>query len=233
MITWAQISLQDGVSPIIEEFAYFHDFTIVILVFILRAVGFIMVRILKNLFVNRGLLEGQAVECIWTVIPAIVLVQIAVPSLTLLYLLDETERCSVTLKILGHQWYWSYEYSDFWSAGKRVEFDRYIRPETGSPKRNFRLLDVDNRTVLPFRVHIRGLVRSADVLHSWAVPAIGVKADACPGRLNQIKLFGHRPGVVYGQCSEICGANHRFMPIALELVPSENFLSWVSLQREI
>ena len=228
MITWAQLGLQDAASPVMEEFIFFHDFTIVILVFIVRFVGCIITRMMFNLHVNTGLLEGQLVECVWTLIPAVVLIQIAVPSLLLLYMLDETISCGLTIKAVGHQWYWSYEYSDFWRAGApALEFDAYMLPVADLAKRGVRLLDVDNRTPVPWGVHARVLVRSADVLHSWAVPALGVKADACPGRLNQVKFLGHRPGVVYGQCSEICGANHRFMPIAVEIRSSPDFLAWV------
>lgn len=228
MITWTQLGLQDAASPIIEEFIFFHDFTIVILVFIVSFVSYIITRIMFNLHVNTGLLEGQIVECVWTLMPGVVLVQIAVPSLLLLYILDERVSCGLTVKAVGHQWYWSYEYSDFWRPGKTaLEFDAYILPAVEAHTESFRLLDVDNRTPVPWGVQTRVLVGSADVLHSWAVPALGVKADACPGRLNQVKFLGHRPGVVYGQCSEICGANHRFIPIAVEITRPADFLTWV------
>ena len=228
MITWSQIGLQDATSPIIEEFIFFHDFTIVVLTFIVRFVSYIMVRILFNSHVNTGLLEGQVIECIWTLVPAVILIQIAVPSLLLLYMLDERIKCGLTVKAIGHQWYWTYEYSDFWRhEGEKLEFDSYILPQRDGGPSAYRLLDVDNRTPVPWGVHTRVLVRSADVLHSWAVPALGLKADACPGRLNQVKFVGHRPGVFFGQCSEICGANHRFMPIALEFTRRQDFLVWV------
>jgi cytochrome c oxidase subunit 2 len=229
MASWAQFGLQDAVSPVIEEFIFFHDFTLIVLVFIIRFVFYLTGRLFVNGWVNRNLLEGQILERIWTVIPAIILLQIAVPSLLLLYILDETVSCRLTLKAIGHQWYWRYEYSDFWTPAqsKRIEFDSYIVPTNELEPGIARLLDVDNRVVLPFSTHTRVLIRAADVLHSWTVPALGVKADACPGRLNQIKFISHRPGVFYGQCSEICGANHRFIPIVVELVRSEDFLSWV------
>ena len=228
MITWAQLGLQDGASPIIEEFIFFHDFAIVVLVFIVRFVGYIIVRILTNQFINTGLLEGQVVECIWTLMPAVILIQIAIPSLLLLYMLDERIKCSLTIKVVGHQWYWRYEYSDFWRRDeRRVEFDSYMLPTTELPLGFTRLLDVDNRRVLPWGAHTRVLIRAADVLHSWTIPALGVKADACPGRLNQVKLVRHHPALLYGQCSEICGANHRFIPISLEFVRAVDFLKWV------
>lgn len=181
--------------------------------------------------VNRALrsrvLEGQLLEGLWTSIPALILIQIAIPSLVLLYSLDERVDCSITIKAMGHQWFWSYEYSDFGVNGEAVEFDAYMVRPGDLPERGFRLLDVDNRTVLPWGRRVRVLIGSTDVLHSWTVPALGVKADACPGRLNQVKLVRHRPGLFFGQCSEICGANHRFMPIVLELTQGQDFLRWL------
>lgn len=224
MITWAQLRLQDANSPIIEEFIFFHDFAMVVLVFILRVVGVALGGTYTAPAVNQGLLEGQTIECVWTLVPAIILVHLAVPSLMLLYIVDERALRGVSLKAVGHQWYWSYEYSDFWGTRRAVEFDSYMRKEAAS-----RLLDVDRRAVLPYGAHARVSIGSADVLHSWTVPALGVKADACPGRLNQVKVLGHRPGVYFGQCREICGANHRFMPIGLEFVSAEDFVGWVAL----
>lgn len=124
---------------------------------------------------------------------------------------------------MGHQWYWSYEYSDFLN----LEFDSYIIPEKEMATNNFRLLDVDNRTVIPIGSQIRTLIGAADVLHSWTVPSIGVKADAVPGRLNQVNFYSTRPGLYFGQCSEICGANHSFIPIVIESVPINKFLKWI------
>lgn len=152
-------------------------------------------------------------------LPAVTIVFIGAPSLRLLYLLDEVNTPTITLKVVGHQWYWRYEYSDFVD----LEFDSYMLPR-GEVEGQFRLLDVDNRTVLPVGVQIRVLVTAADVLHSWTVPTAGVKADAVPGRLNQLSLILNRPGLFLGQCSEICGANHRFMPIVVERVNREGFL---------
>jgi len=172
-------------------------------------------------------MESQVIECVWTIIPAVILIQIALPSLLLLYMLDEAVETSLSIKVLGHQWYWRYEYSDFWAASesRQVEFDAYILPD--EEIRGFRLLDVDNRTVVPFISNIRILISSADVLHSWTIPVLGVKADAVPGRLNQVQFTAQRPGVFFGQCSEICGANHRFMPIVIESVDAKRFLNWI------
>ena len=189
-----------------------------------------MVLILLNNYININLLESQIIECIWTIIPAIILIQIAIPSLLLLYILDESIDSALTIKILGHQWYWSYEYTDFWSisSNNQIDFDSYIVTSNDLETSIFRLLDVDNRTIIPYNIHIRILISSADVLHAWTVPSLGVKADAIPGRLNQVKFIRQRPGVFFGQCSEICGANHRFMPIVIEIININYFLNWVT-----
>lgn len=230
MITWGQISLQDASSPVIEEFLFFHDHTLVILSFILTVVAIRIARVLIRKTMVTGLLQGQALEALWTALPALILIQVAIPSLLLLYALDEGWGSHLTIKAIGHQWYWSYEYSDFGVCGEGVEFDAYILPyERGA---QFRLLDVDNRTVVPWGRRVRVLIGSADVLHSWTVPRIGVKADACPGRLNQVKFLRHRPGLFFGQCSEICGANHRFIPIVLEVARGKAFVRWLDSRIE-
>ena len=228
--TWAQFGLQDAASPVIEEYLYFHDFALVVLVFIVGVVRYILGLALTNRGISTGILEGQIIEALWTALPALVLIQIAIPSLLLLYSLDEGADCQITVKTIGHQWYWSYEYSDFGLAesGRGLEFDSYIL----GPEGRARLLDVDNRVAIPWGTGVRVLVGSADVLHSWALPRLGVKVDACPGRLNQVKVIRHRPGVFFGQCSEICGANHRFMPIVIEAVGAPDFLGWLSASLE-
>lgn len=208
MATWSYLGLQDRASPLIEQLIFFHDHIILVLILIITFVGYIISSLLLNSFINRYMLDHQAIELIWTSIPAVILVFIALPSLRLLYLLDEVNRPSITLKTIGHQWYWRYEYSDFID----VEFDSYIVPTSDLEISRFRLLEVDNRTVLPMNTQIRVIITAADVIHSWTVPALGVKADAIPGRLNQTRFLISRPGLFYGQCSEICGANHRFMP---------------------
>ena len=229
MLQWNQYGLQDALSPTIEEFIFFHDYLIQILIFIITRVAYIIGTLFSRSFTDRGLIEGQKLEFIWTIVPGLVLVIIAVPSLTLLYRLDTSRETSLTLKVIGHQWYWRYEYRDFWSSqgAARAGFDAYIVPRTGLEGGLLRLIETDNRPVLPYLTGVRVLVRRADVLHSWAVPSLGVKLDATPGRLNQTTLLRHRPGVAYGQCSEICGANHRFIPIRLEFVSAGDFLSWV------
>nr|YP_009694483.1 cytochrome c oxidase subunit II [Eurydema dominulus]QEI26468.1 cytochrome c oxidase subunit II [Eurydema dominulus]UCC45989.1 cytochrome c oxidase subunit II [Eurydema dominulus] len=224
MATWGNMMTQDANSSLMEQLAFFHDHTIMILSMITIMVAYIMISLTKNMLINRYLLEGQTIELIWTMLPAITLIFIALPSLRLLYMMDEVNNPSITLKIIGHQWYWSYEYSDF----NDTEFDSYMKPTNELNPEDFRLLEVDNRTVLPMNTQTRVVVTAADVLHSWAVPALGIKIDAVPGRLNQGTININRPGVMYGQCSEICGANHSFMPIVIESTTTENFLKWIN-----
>nr|UGN61630.1 cytochrome c oxidase subunit II [Cryptocercus banshanmenensis] len=224
MGTWSNMNLQDSASPIMEQLIYFHDHTLMIILMILTIVSYMMLAMTYNKYINRHLLEGQMIEVAWTIAPAIILIFIAVPSLRLLYLMDEVNNPTLTLKTIGHQWYWSYEYSDF----IKVEFDSYMTPQNELYNYSFRLLDVDNRTTLPTNTFIRMIVTAADVLHSWTVPSLGVKADATPGRLNQISFLINRPGLFFGQCSEICGANHSFMPIVIESITTNNFIKWIS-----
>nr|QJD07235.1 cytochrome c oxidase subunit II [Choroterpides apiculata (nomen nudum)] len=224
MATWANLGFQDSNSPLMEQLTFFHDHTLMILVMITTLVGYLLFSLFFNTYTHRYLLEGQTIEIIWTILPAIILIFIALPSLRLLYLLDEISEPSLTLKTVGHQWYWSYEYSDFY----KIEFDAYMTPTNELPHSQFRLLEVDNHTVLPMNTQIRILVSAADVLHSWTVPTMGVKVDATPGRLNQTNFLSNRSGLFYGQCSEICGANHSFMPIVIETVPTSYFINWIS-----
>nr|YP_011002191.1 cytochrome c oxidase subunit II [Dicranoptycha shandongensis]WPO00996.1 cytochrome c oxidase subunit II [Dicranoptycha shandongensis] len=224
MATWANLSLQNSASPIMEQLSFFYDHTLLILTMITVLVGYLMIMMCFNKFTNRYLLSGQFIEIIWTILPAIVLIFIAMPSLRLLYLMDEINNPAITLKTIGHQWYWSYEYSDFLN----IEFDSYMIPTNDLNNEGFRLLDVDNRIILPMNTQIRILVTAADVLHSWTIPALGVKVDATPGRLNQTNFLINRPGLFYGQCSEICGANHSFMPIVIESIMPQFFIKWLS-----
>nr|AEA41120.1 cytochrome oxidase subunit II [Triatoma sanguisuga] len=223
MATWSNLGIQDANSPLMEQLIFFHDHTLMILTMITVLVGYMMGTILYNKLINRYLLEGQTIELIWTILPAFTLIFIALPSLHILYLMDEMNNPAVTIKSIGHQWYWSYEYSDF----NNVEFDSYMKPTNDLEMSDFRLLDVDNRAVLPMNTQIRILVTAADVLHSWTIPSLGIKIDGTPGRLNQGSIFINRPGLLFGQCSEICGANHSFMPIVVESVSMNQFINWL------
>nr|AWV83343.1 cytochrome oxidase subunit II [Muda kuroiwae] len=223
MSNWSYMNMQDSMSPFMEQLMFFHDHTLVILIIITVVVSYMMYNLIMNKMINRFLLEGQLIEFIWTLMPAVTLIFIALPSLRLLYLLDEINNPLLTLKIIGHQWYWSYEYSDFFN----IDFDSYMKSVNELLLSEFRLLDVDNRTVLPYNTQIRLLISSFDVIHSWAMPSIGIKLDAVPGRLNQSGIFINRPGLTFGQCSEICGSNHSFMPIVIESINSNLFMNWL------
>lgn len=221
---WGQLLFQDATSPIILQLISFHDHTLIILTLVISVVAYAIYVVITNSYTNRYLIEAQQIETIWTIVPAIILVFLALPSLRLLYLTDEVRNPSLTLKAIGHQWYWSYEYTDF----SEVEFDSYIIPTSDLTTGEYRLLEVDNRIVLPIQIEIRVLVTAADVIHSWTVPALGVKVDAVPGRLNQLGFTINNPGIFYGQCSEICGANHSFIPICVEVVNLKSFTNWIT-----
>lgn len=224
MAKWSQLLFQDAASPIISQLIRFHDHAMLVLTLVTCIVSQALVSLIFNKLSCRTILEAQQIETIWTVLPAVVLQFLALPSLRLLYLMDEVRAPSLTVKAIGHQWYWSYQYSDF----NKLSFDSYITPTEDLNQGEFRLLEVDHRIVVPINIEVRVLTTSRDVIHSWAVPALGVKRDAIPGRLNQIGFLINRPGVFYGQCSEICGANHSFIPIALESVNYQAFLNWAS-----
>nr|YP_009114327.1 cytochrome c oxidase subunit II [Garrulax perspicillatus]AHL16780.1 cytochrome c oxidase subunit II [Garrulax perspicillatus] len=224
MANHMQLNFQDASSPIMEELLQFHDHALMVALAICSLVLYLLTVMLTQKL-SSSTVNAQAIELIWTILPAAVLVALALPSLRILYMMDEINQPDLTLKAIGHQWYWTYEYTDF----KDLTFDSYMTPTTELPLGHFRLLEVDHRMIVPTGSTIRVIVTADDVLHSWAVPTLGVKTDAIPGRLNQTSFLTPRPGVYYGQCSEICGANHSFMPIVVEAVPLANFESWSSL----
>nr|YP_010398603.1 cytochrome c oxidase subunit II [Dendroctonus rufipennis]UQK95001.1 cytochrome c oxidase subunit II [Dendroctonus rufipennis] len=223
MSTWKTLLLQDSSSPLMEQLMFFHDHTLLILIIITILVGQLLISMIYNKFTHRFLIDGQMIEMVWTILPAFILILIALPSLRLLYIMDEIYAPLLTVKSVGHQWYWSYEYSDY----QNMEFDSYMVPSTDLKSFNFRLLDVNQRLILPYNTQIRIITTSADVIHSWTVPSLGVKIDSTPGRLNQTNFNINRAGLLFGQCSEICGANHSFMPIVIESVPVIKFINWV------
>lgn len=210
-----QWTFQDGASPSFEGIVELHDQIMFYLVVILFGVAWMLTSIIVNFGSNKNQIvykyhnHGTLIELIWTITPAFVLIAIAFPSFKLLYLMDEVIDPAMTIKALGHQWYWSYEYSDFVNEdGESIEFDSYLVPTDDLEDGQLRLLEVDNRVVVPVGTHIRFIVTGADVIHSFAVPSLGLKIDAIPGRLNQTSVLVEREGVYYGQCSEICGVHH-------------------------
>nr|YP_010363300.1 cytochrome c oxidase subunit II [Cladiucha punctata]YP_010363326.1 cytochrome c oxidase subunit II [Cladiucha huangbki]QXG15715.1 cytochrome c oxidase subunit II [Cladiucha punctata]UJM44055.1 cytochrome c oxidase subunit II [Cladiucha huangbki] len=224
MTTWTMFNFQDAASPIMEQLIFFHDHAMMILIMIMTSILYLMMNLIKNKFINKNLLNQQNLEIIWTIIPMIILIFIAIPSIHLLYLNDEINYPLLTIKIMGHQWYWSYEYTDF----KNIEFDSYMNQMISFNLNSFRLLDVDNNMIIPMNTKMRILVSSTDVIHSWTIPSLGKKIDAIPGRLNQLSLMIKRPGIFFGQCSEICGTNHSFMPITIESTSMNLFLKWIN-----
>jgi len=232
-----QLGFQDGASPSFEGITELHDYIMFYLIIILQGVGMVLSSVIinwnaqTNKIVHKYHNHGTVIELVWTITPAVVLIAIAFPSFKLLYLLDEVIDPAITIKSIGHQWYWSYEYSDFVNeGGESLEFDSYLIPSDELELGQLRLLEVDNRVIVPVNSHIRFIVTGADVIHSFAVPSLGLKVDAVPGRLNQTSVLIERQGVFYGQCSEICGTHHGFMPTVIEAVPLERFLLWLQEQ---
>nr|UFK32295.1 cytochrome c oxidase subunit II [Sitta magna] len=224
MANHSQFGFQDASSPIMEELIQFHDHALMVALAICSLVLYLLTHMLKEKL-SSSTVNAQEIELVWTILPAMVLIMLALPSLRILYMMDEINEPDLTLKAIGHQWYWSYEYTDI----KDLTFDSYMTPTTDLPLGHFRLLEVDHRVIVPTGSTVRVIVTADDVLHSWAVPSLGVKTDAIPGRLNQTSFSTPRPGVYYGQCSEICGANHSFMPIVVEATPLASFENWSSL----
>ena len=218
----------EGIVNLHNDLMFFLVFILFFVVIVLfRTLTFFKFHPNSNKIVNR-VIHGTEVEIIWTVIPSLILVIVALPSFALLYSIDEVIDPSMTIKCIGRQWFWAYEYSDGASIGNLLSFDSYMVPEDELEIGELRLLEVDNRVVVPASTHIRVLVTAADVLHSWAVPSLGVKVDACPGRLNETSIFCLREGVFFGQCSEICGVGHANMPIVVEAISAKKYLNWLT-----
>lgn len=234
MALWGQIGLQEGLRVPIELIVSFHDYIIIYLVGILFLVCSIRYRILSNQGLDKYLSESHFLEFVWTVLPVFILLLIAFPSLYLLYLNEDTVTSGCMIKVIGHQWYWEYQYS---SGANNLfpgsEYNSYMLNDDGTNSDLFRNLDVDNRVVVPTGLSTLIMVTSADVLHSWAVPSMGLKVDAVPGRLNYLTLSPVSSGVYYGQCSELCGRNHSFIPIVVESVQVSDFVKSLSLITEL
>jgi cytochrome c oxidase subunit II len=225
---------QDSGSPQMEALVELHDNIMFYLIIILFAVGWIIASILrkyvnnKSRISNKYLNHGTLIELIWTITPAFILILIAFPSFKLLYLMDEVTDPNMSVVVEGHQWYWSYQYPDFLNMDNDfIEFDSYLVPESDLEDGALRMLEVDNRIILPELTHVRFIVTAADVIHSFACPSLGIKCDAYPGRLSQVSVLINREGTFYGQCSEICGILHSSMPIVIQSISLEKFLIWL------
>jgi len=215
------LSFQDVASPTMYGLLELHDHVLFYLILILIVVSSMLIRgiVSSQTIAYARHYHGHVIEFIWTLAPALILGAIALPSFRLLYLMDEIIEPQVTVKAIANQWYWSYEYTDY---AEPITFDSFL---VDGPLRQ---LNVDNYLVLPVDTSVRLLITASDVIHSFAVPSLGVKLDAIPGRLNSIGLIISRPGVFYGQCSELCGYLHGFMPIGIKAVSTENYLNWLS-----
>lgn len=225
---------QDTATPQSEGLEELHNNIMYYLAIILFSVTWIIISIIasysykKSRISNKYVNHGTLVELIWTITPALILILIAFPSFKLLYLIDEVIDPALVVFGEGHQWYWGYQYPDFINNDEEyVEFDSYILPESDLNIGQLRMLEVDNRVVIPDLTHIRFVVGGADVIHSYACPSLGVKCDAYPGRLNQSSVYLNRQGTYYGQCSEICGILHSSMPIGIQSVNLFKFLYWL------
>ena len=228
-----QIGFQPAASTAMERIADFHELLLwiitVTVIFVLILLGIVIVRFnaRSNPTPSRTT-HNTLLEIGWTVIPVVILVIIAIPSFKLLYYMDRTDEAEMTLKAIGHQWYWSYEYPDH----DDLTFDSLMIEDDELQEGDPRLLATDTRVVLPVDTNIRLLITADDVLHAWAIPAFGVKMDAVPGQLNETWVRVNKEGVYYGQCSELCGVNHGFMPIAVEVVSKEAFAAWVEQAKQ-
>jgi cytochrome c oxidase subunit 2 len=228
-----QLGFQDGATTNFYGIVDLHDSIIFYLIIVLVGVTWIQTSVMLDSYGNTDKIiykynnHGTLVEIIWTITPALILVAIAFPSFKLLYLMDSVVDPSITIKAIGVQWYWTFQYSDY---DEDISFDSFMVPTDELEMGQFRLLEVDNRVVVPVDTRVRVVVTAADVIHSFAIPSLGIKLDAIPGRCNQVSFLADREGVFYGQCSELCGVNHGFMPIAIEAVSLDKYISWIDTQ---
>ncbi len=224
-----QLNFQPPASPVMEQLYDFHTLLVwiisVISIFVLGLLLYVIVRFRESRNpVPSRTTHHTLVEVAWTVVPVLILVVIAIPSLRILYFSDRIESAEMTLKAIGHQWYWSYEYPDHGN----FTFDSLMKQVEELAEGEPRLLATDTRVVLPVDTNIRLLITADDVLHAWTVPAFGVKRDAVPGRINETWVRIDREGLYFGQCSEFCGKDHAYMPITVEAVSKEKFQEWVT-----
>jgi cytochrome c oxidase subunit 2 len=231
-----QLIFQDPSTTTMEGIFLFNAHLLFVIVMIVLFVGWLLYTTIINFIEHNNsnslnFNHSNQIEIVWTIIPALLLLGVASPSFSLLYSLDEISNPSLSLKILGHQWYWSYEISDFDSCQLKhdLKYSSYMLTDETMKENSltgfFRLLETNKRIILPTNTHLRLLITAVDVLHSWTIPSFGIKVDACPGRLNQANLFIKRFGLFFGQCSEICGVNHGFMPIVVLALSSEQYYS--------
>lgn len=231
-----QMNLQEAASPVMEGLHDMHNLLLYVITGISLTVLVLLVYIFYKFHHKRNPIpatftHNSTLEIIWTVIPVIILIIVGIPSIRLLHKMETPVNAEVTIKAIGHQWYWSYEYPDNNNNGKNFRFDSYMLDEKDLKPGQLRLLDVDNPMVVPVNTVIRVLITADDVLHSFAVPSLGIKRDAAPGRINETWFSIKKSGMYYGQCSELCGAKHGFMPIAIKAVSKEEYLNWLTSKK--
>ena len=237
-----QLRFPDPATTIMEGLIEFNKHILFVIIMIVILVGWLLFSTVSNYDEfntpkSQSFFHSNELEIVWTSLPALTLLSLASPSFNLLYSMDEVSTPEISVKVIGHQWFWSYEISDFDKvmtcngSDKTLKYTCYLLTGEEFYKKNnagfFRMLETNKRLVLPSNTHLRLLVTSVDVLHSWTIPSFGVKVDACPGRLNQVNMFLKRVGIFFGQCSEICGVNHGFMPIVALVVSSNQFNFYV------
>lgn len=224
-----QLGFQEAVTPVMERIIYLHNNMMIVLtlivIFVLSLLAYVCLRFNKKANpVPATFSHNVTIEVIWTAIPVLIIALIAIPTFKGLYFAENTPKAELTVKVVGYQWYWNYSYPEH----DDITFDSYIIPDDEIKPGQHRLLEVDNRIVIPENTVVKFLVTAGDVIHSFAVPAFGIKTDAVPGRTNETWVKVTKPGVYYGQCSELCGVNHGFMPIAVEVVSKEEFKQWLA-----
>ena len=228
-----QVNFQEAASPIMLELQSLHNFLLIIIAAIVIFVSSLLIYVMIRFSAKRNPIPAKfthniAVEIVWTVIPVIILVIIAIPSFKVLKNTEHIPTPDLTIKVVGSQWYWSYSYPDHGN----IEFDSNVIQDKDLKPGQLRLLEVDNRIIVPEGAVVKFLITASDVMHSFAVPSLGIKTDAIPGRVNHTWTKIDKKGVYYGQCSELCGVNHGFMPIAIEVVSKEEFDTWVKSKKE-
>ncbi len=222
-----QIGFQPAASPMMEGVTHMHNLLLVVITCIALFVSGLLSYVMVRFRASRNPIPSKTshntlLEVVWTMIPVLVLVVIAIPSLKLLFAMDKAQNASMTVKAIGHQWYWTYEYPE-----KQISYDSMMIEDKDIQPGQIRLLSVDNPIIVPVDTTVRILVTSQDVLHSFAVPSLGIKKDAVPGRLNETWLRIGKEGDYYGQCSELCGIKHGFMPIHVKVVSQGEYDAWV------
>ena len=228
-----QMGFQKAATPVMQEITHVHNLLLIIIfaiaIFVIALILFVCwrFRASKNPVASK-VSHNTALEIVWTLIPCLILIVIAIPSFRLLYYMDKIPKADITVKVVGHQWYWTYEYPDHGN----FSFDSYMIPDHALAPGQPRLLAVDNPVVVPVGKVVRIIATSDDVIHSWAVPSLGIKKDTVPGRLNETWFQVQKEGLYYGQCSELCGPKHGFMPIAVKVVSEEAFNEWAKVAHE-